>query len=63
MDIETARRGEPDMPTLSHSGPAAQSARRSEASLTLRDLVEAICTGMAPAQGLEMMLDRLEGLK
>jgi lysyl-tRNA synthetase class II len=51
------------MPTLSHSGPAAQSARRSEASLTLRDLVEAICTGMAPVQGLEMMLDRLEGLK
>ena len=43
-----------------HPGPEARGARRSDPPFSLRDLVEAICTGVTPAQGIEMMLDRIE---
>ncbi len=51
------------MTNIAHPGPDTKGSRRSDPPLSLRDLVEAICTGVAPAQGIEMMLDRLEGLK
>ena len=43
-----------------HPAPTPRAARRSDPPFSLRDLVEAICTGVAPAQGIEMMLDRIE---
>ncbi len=51
------------MHTIQHPAPAARGGNRSEPPLSLRDLVEAICTGVASTQGIEMMLDRIEGLK
>lgn len=51
------------MQHVQHPAPASPGAHRSETPLSLRDLVEAICTGVASTQGIEMMLDRIEGLK
>lgn len=51
------------MKILPHPGPDTRGANRSDPPLSLRDLVEAIFTGVASAQGIEMMLDRIEGLK
>lgn len=45
------------------SAPPSGASHRSDPPLTLRDLVEAVCSGIAPSQGIEMMLDRLEGQK
>ncbi len=51
------------MQHIQHPAPTARGSNRSEPPLSLRDLVEAICTGVASAQGIETMLDRIEGLK
>lgn len=39
----------------------AKPAATAQAPLSLADLVAAVCTGLAPAQGIEALLDRVEG--
>ncbi|MCE5974215.1 hypothetical protein LZA78_12040 [Sinirhodobacter sp. WL0062] len=51
------------MKTLSLPGPVPRAATQSTdyPSFSLRDLVQALCSGLTPsADGLEMMLDRIE---
>ncbi|MGD9917946.1 MAG: hypothetical protein AB7U46_07995 [Paenirhodobacter sp.] len=41
--------------------PADRAHRPDPAGFSLADLVAALCAGCAPAQGIEAMLDRMEG--
>lgn len=41
--------------------PADRAFRPEPAGFSLADLVAALCAGCAPAQGVEAMLDRMEG--